>query len=96
MSKSCTLAKKKRVRAGAWRGKSGLHTEEKRVPRRRGREAKNLPGRSRRKFERVKKRKSREENLESVGFTQVWPNLPCERRLGDEGFAHKKILQNES
>ena len=47
------------IRAGAWRGKGKLHSEERQVPRKRGRASKkNLPRRSRKKHERVSVRKS--------------------------------------
>ena len=53
VGESRTLAKKRGIRAGVWRGKDGLHSEERQVPRRRRRASnENLP-RSRRKHERV-------------------------------------------
>ena len=59
VSKSRTLAREREIRARAWRGKSGLDREEKRVPRRKERASKkSLPTRSRRKHERVSGRKS--------------------------------------
>ena len=53
------LGEKEGIRAGAWRGKDGLHSEERQVPRRRGRESKKSLSRgSRRKYERVSGRKN--------------------------------------
>ena len=47
------------IRAGAWRGKSELHSEGKQVSRRKGRASnKSLPRRGERKHERVSGRKS--------------------------------------
>ena len=40
MSKNCTLARKKGIRAGAWRGNGGLHGEGRQIPRRRERASK--------------------------------------------------------
>ena len=40
VSKSPTLARERRIRAGAWRGKSGLHNEGRQVPRRKGKASK--------------------------------------------------------
>ena len=54
MSESRTLARERGIIAEALRGKSGLHSEGRKVPRRRGRAGrKNLPRKSRRKQERV-------------------------------------------
>ena len=54
MSKSFILTKKWRIRAGAWRGKSQLHSEGRWIPGRRVRAGgKSLPRRSRRKHERM-------------------------------------------
>ena len=59
VGESRTLARKRRIRAGAWRGKGGLHGEGRQIPRRKGRASKkSLPKRSRRKHERVSGRKS--------------------------------------
>ena len=59
VSKSRTLARKREIRARAWRGKGGLHGEGRRVSRKRGRSSKkSLPRESRRKHERVNGRKS--------------------------------------
>ena len=49
VSENRTLARKRQIRVGAWRGKGGLHSEGRQAPRRRGRAIKeNLPRRSRR------------------------------------------------
>ena len=54
MSESCTLAREKRVIAGARREKVWLYSERRQVPRRRGKSSKeNLPRKSRRKHNRV-------------------------------------------
>ena len=59
VSESRTLARKRGIKAGAWRGKGGLHGEGRQVPRRRGRASKeSLLRRSRRKHEGVSGRKS--------------------------------------
>ena len=59
MSESRTLARKKGIGAGAWRGKSGFHSEGRQVPRRRERASKeNLSARSGRMHKRVSGRKS--------------------------------------
>ena len=51
--------REREMRAGAWRGKGGLHGKGRLVPRRKGRASKNsLPRRCRRKHERVSGRKS--------------------------------------
>ena len=41
MSKSRTLTRERGIKAGAWSRKSGLHTEGRQVPRRKGRASKN-------------------------------------------------------
>ena len=54
-----TLARERRIRARARRGKGGLHREGRQIPRRKGRASnKSLPRTSRRKHERVSGRKS--------------------------------------
>ena len=54
MSKSRILAREKEIRAGTWRGKSGLHSEERKFLRMRGSASKEiLPRGSRRNHERV-------------------------------------------
>ena len=59
MSESRTLARKREIRARAWRGKGGPHSEGRQVPKRWGRTSKeSLPKRIRRKHERVSGRKS--------------------------------------
>ena len=58
-SESHTLARKRGIREGAWRGKDGLHSERRKIPRRTGRASKeSLPRTSRRKHERVSGHKS--------------------------------------
>ena len=59
VSESRTLERKREIRTRAWRGKGGLHSEERQVPRRKERASKkSLPRGSRRKHERVSRRKS--------------------------------------
>ena len=59
MSENRTLMREREVRARAWRGKGGLHGERRVVPRRTGRASKKSLSRgSRRKHERVSRRKS--------------------------------------
>ena len=54
VSESRTLVRKRGIRAGAWRGKGGLHSEGRQIPRRKRRACKkSLPRRSRSKHERV-------------------------------------------
>ena len=54
VGKSCTLARERKIRARAWRGKGGLHCEGRQIPRGKGRASKkSLPRRSRKKHERV-------------------------------------------
>ena len=57
VSESRTLARERKTRAKAWRGKGGHHSEGRRVPRRKGR-ASMISRRCRRKHERVSGRKS--------------------------------------
>ena len=59
VGESRTLARERGIGARAWRGKGGLHSEGRQIPRRTGRASnKSLPKRSRRKHERVSGRKS--------------------------------------
>ena len=59
VSESLTLTREKGIKAGVWRGKDGIHSEGRQVPRRRGRASKeSLSCGSRRKHERVSGRKS--------------------------------------
>ena len=59
VSESRALAREGRIRAGEWRGKGGLHSEGRQVSRKwRWVTKENLPMRSRRKHERVSRRKS--------------------------------------
>ena len=58
------LGEREGIRAKAWSGKGGLHDEQKQIPRRKERAGnKSLPRRSRRKHERVSRRKSSPGNL---------------------------------
>ena len=53
------MVKKRKIQERARGGKSGLHSERRQVPRRRGKASKNsLPRRGRRKREWVSRRKS--------------------------------------
>ena len=59
VNESRTLARKRGIKAGAWRGESGLHGEGRQIPRRRLRASKkSLSKRCRWKHERVSGRKS--------------------------------------
>ena len=96
MSKSHTLAREREIRAGAWTGDGGLHSEGRQVSRR-GRVSKqSLPKRSIRKHKQVSECKSSSEQSAVLVSLQVWPNLKWERRLGDEEPAHKMAERNES
>ena len=54
VGESRILARERRIRARAWRGKGRLHGERRQIPRRKGRASKkSLPRTSRRKHERV-------------------------------------------
>ena len=77
VGKSRTLARERKIRTKAWRGKGELHGEGGQIPRRKGRASKkSLPKRSRRKHERVSGRKSSPgRSAESWPHSQVWPNL---------------------
>ena len=66
----CTLARERRIRARAWRGKGGLHSEERKISRRNGRASKkSLPMRSERKYVWVSGRKALQDDLQNLGFT---------------------------
>ena len=59
VGESRTLARERGIRARAWRGKGGLHSEGRQIPKRKGRACKkSIPKRSRRKHEQVSERKS--------------------------------------
>ena len=61
--------RERRIRARAWSGKGGLHSDQKRVPRRKVRASKKILSRtSRMKHERVSGRKSSPGQLQSLGF----------------------------
>ena len=54
LGERCTLARERRIRVRAWRGKGGLHRERRQIPRRTGTESnKSLPRTNRRRRERV-------------------------------------------
>ena len=54
VGESRTLVRERGIRAGAWRGKDGLHSERRQIPRRKWKASKkSLPRTSRRKHERV-------------------------------------------
>ena len=58
VGESRTLARKRRIIAGAWSGKGGIHREGRQIPRKKGRASKkSLPRTIRRKHERVSGRK---------------------------------------
>ena len=70
MGESRTLARERGIRAGAWREKSGLLSERRQIPRRKGRASKkSLSRTSRRKHERVSRRKS-----SSGRSAESWPH----------------------
>ena len=48
------------------------------------------------KHERVSGRKNCPRESAVLVSLYVWPNVKWERRLGDEGLAHKMTEQNES
>ena len=59
VGKGCTLTRKRGIRAGAWRGKDGLHSEGRQAPRREERASKkSLLKENRRKHKWVSGRKS--------------------------------------
>ena len=58
VSESRTLARERGIRARAWSGKGGLHSERGHIPRRRGRANKMSLPRTSRRHERVSGRKS--------------------------------------
>ena len=85
------------MRAGAWRGEVGLHSEGRQISRTRGMTCKEkLRRRSHSKHEGVSERKSSAGKSGILVSLQVWPNLKWERRLGDEEPAHKMTGRNES
>ena len=54
-----TFVRERGIRAKAWRGKGGVHSERRQIPRRKERASKkSLPRTSRRKHEQVSARKS--------------------------------------
>ena len=69
VSKSRTLAREREIRARTWRGKDSFHSEGRQVPRRNGRASSDsLPRRSKRKHERVSRRKSSPGRSEELWF----------------------------
>ena len=97
MSESRTLPKGWRIRAGAWQGKGGLHSEETQVPREEGGKARRVS------LGEVEGSMSGEwmQNLSRticrvLVSVQVWPNLKQERRLGNKQPALKMTKRNES
>ena len=83
---------------GAGKGKGGLHSEGRQIPRRRLRESKkSFPKGSRRKHELCEWTQKLSRTICRVLVSlQVWPNLKWKRRLGDEEPAHKMTERNES
>ena len=58
VDKSRTLARERGIRAGAWQGKGGLHSEGRQILKRKERaREKSLPRRSRKRYEQVSGRK---------------------------------------
>ena len=96
-SNSRTLGREREIKAGAWRKKVRLHDEGRKIPRRKGGQARSAT-------------LGEVEETRAGAWTQklsrticrvlvsllVWQNLKLERRLGDEGPAHKMKEQNES
>ena len=81
VSESRTLARVREIRAGVCRGKGGLHSEGKQIPRRKGRASKkSLPRRCRRRYKRVSGRKALQDDLQSLCFT---PSL-AKSEIGNE------------
>ena len=69
VSKSRTFARQRGISARAWKRKSGLHSEGRKIPRRKRRESnKCLPRKSRRKHKRVSGRKSSPERSAESWF----------------------------
>ena len=86
VGESRTSARERGIRAGAWRGKGGLHSEERQVSRKKGwASKKSLPRRSRRKARAGEWTQKLSRTICRVLVSlQVWPNLKWERRLGDK------------
>ena len=93
MSKSRTLAREREIRAGAWRGKGGLHGEGIQIPRRSGRSSKkSLRKRSRKKHDQVSGPKALQGDLQSLGFT---PSL-AKPEIGKEvGRRRARTIKSE-
>ena len=91
VSDSRTLSRKSNIRARAWRGKGGLDSEGRQIPRIKGRASKkSLPRRtSRRKHERMSgHKKPLQEDLQSLGFT---PSL-AKPEIEKGGWETKSLL----
>ena len=96
MSNSHTWQEKWEIRAGAWERKGGLHSEGRKVPRRRGASKKNFHRRSRSKHERMSGYKSLTRGFGDLVAFKVWLDLKWQSRLENKGPAHKMTGQNES
>ena len=82
--------REREIRAEAWKGKSGLHSEGRQVTSRKGRASKkSLPKGGRGMHEWVSGRKSSPGRSAVLVSLQVWANLKWKKRLGDEEPAHK-------
>ena len=93
------MARKKGIKAGAWRGKDGLHSKARRIPGKRGGASeKNLRRRCRRKHERVREKSAEafQEDLKSLDFSPSLAQPEIGKGIGREGPVHKKTGQNES
>ena len=86
------------IRAGTWRGKGGLHSEGRQIPRKNGRASKKSVFRgSRRKHELCEWTQKLSRTICRVLVSlQVWPNLKLKRKFGDKEPAHKMTERNES
>ena len=83
MGESHTLARKRGIRARAWRGKDGLHSEQGQIPRRIGRASKeSLPRKSRKKHERVSRQKSSLGRFAESGFTPSLAKPEIGKKVG--------------
>ena len=70
VGESCILAREREIRAGAWRGKAGLHSEGGQIPRRKGSaNKKSLARRSRRRYQPGVDAKALQDDLQNLGFT---------------------------
>ena len=86
MSNSHTLARKRKIRARAWRGKGGLHGERRGFPKRSGRASKNsLSRENRRKHERVSSHKSSLGQSAESWFHSKSGKSEMNKKLGAKG-----------